>query len=69
VPGCVRSIQYLALNTVSYADVPPPLLSNSTSVGGVAQQLARGFGVAVVAAFLAIIAGSAQVTIGFYVCR
>src|SRR5437867_1173583 len=25
--GCVRSIQYLALNTVSYADVPPPLLS------------------------------------------
>ena len=62
--GCVRSIQYLALNTVSYADVPPPLLSKSTSVGGVAQQLARGFGVAVGAALLAVIAGSAQVTIG-----
>jgi MFS family permease len=62
--GCVRSIQYLALNTVSYADVPPPLLSKSTSVGGVAQQLARGFGVAVGAALLAMIAGSAQVTIG-----
>ena len=62
--GCVRSIQYLALNTVSYADVPPPLLSKSTSVGGVAQQLARGFGVAVGAALLAMIAGEAQVTVG-----
>ena len=62
--GCVRSIQYLALNTVSYADVPPQLLSKSTSVGGVAQQLARGFGIAVGAALLAVIAGSAQVTIG-----
>src|SRR5262249_21199045 len=64
--GCVRSIQYLGLNAVSYADVPPPLLSKSTSVGGVAQQLARGFGVAVGAALLAIIAGSAQVTIGHF---
>jgi EmrB/QacA subfamily drug resistance transporter len=62
--GCVRSIQYLGLNTVSYADVPAPLLSKSTSVGGVAQQLARGFGIAVGAALLAMIAGSAQVTIG-----
>ena len=33
-------------------------------VGGVAQQLARGFGVAVGAALLAVIAGAAQVTIG-----
>jgi EmrB/QacA subfamily drug resistance transporter len=61
--GCVRSIQYLGLNTVSYADVPGPLLSKSTSVGGVAQQLARGFGVAVGAALLAVIAGSARVTV------
>ena len=62
--GCVRSIQYLSLNAVSYADVPPPLLSKSTSVGGVAQQLARGFGVAVGAALLAVIAGPARVTVG-----
>ena len=62
--GCVRSIQYLGLNAVSYADVPPPLLSKSTSVGGVAQQLARGFGVAVGAALLAVIAGPARVTVG-----
>ena len=62
VAGCIRSIQYLALNTISYADVPRPLLSRSTSVGGVVQQLARGFGVAIGAALLAVIAGSEQVT-------
>ena len=64
VSGCVRSIQYLGLNTVSYADVPAALLSKSTSVGGVAQQLARGFGIAVGAALLALIAGPAHVTVG-----
>ena len=51
--GCVRSIQYLGLNTISYADVPGAVLSKSTSVGGVAQQLARGFGIAIGAALLA----------------
>jgi EmrB/QacA subfamily drug resistance transporter len=60
--GCVRSIQYLGLNTISYADVPAPVLSKSTSVGGVAQQLARGFGIAVGAALLAVIAGPHPVT-------
>lgn len=60
--GCVRSIQYLGLNTISYADVPVALLSKSTSVGGVAQQLARGFGVAVGAALLALLAGRSPVT-------
>jgi EmrB/QacA subfamily drug resistance transporter len=64
VSGCVRSIQYLALNTISFADVPSPLLSRSTSVSGVLQQLARGFGVALGAALLAIVAGSEQVTVG-----
>jgi EmrB/QacA subfamily drug resistance transporter len=62
--GCVRSIQYLGLNTVSYADVPAPVLSKSTGVAGVAQQLARGFGIAVGAALLAVIAGPRTVTIG-----
>ncbi len=60
--GCVRSIQYLGLNTISYADVPGAILSKSTSVGGVAQQLARGFGIAVGAALLAVIAGPRIVT-------
>ena len=60
--GCVRSVQYLALNTISYADVPRSMLSRSTSVGGVVQQLARGFGVASGAALLAMVAGSERVT-------
>jgi EmrB/QacA subfamily drug resistance transporter len=63
VSGCIRSIQYLALNTISFAEVPAPLLSRSTSVSGVAQQLARGFGVAIGAALLAIVAGNHSVTV------
>jgi EmrB/QacA subfamily drug resistance transporter len=62
--GCVRSIQYLGLNTISYADVPGAVLSKSTSVGGVAQQLARGFGIAIGAALLALIAGPQTPTVG-----
>jgi len=64
VSGCVRSIQYLALNTISFADVPSALLSRSTSVSGVFQQLARGFGVALGAALLAVVAGGDRVTTG-----
>ncbi|MGE0259973.1 MAG: MFS transporter, partial [Alphaproteobacteria bacterium] len=66
VSGCVRSIQYLALNTISYADVPPEMLSRATGFGGVAQQLARGFGVALGAALLAVVAGGAPVTTGHF---
>jgi EmrB/QacA subfamily drug resistance transporter len=62
--GCLRSIQYLGLNTISYADVPAADLSKSTSVSGVAQQLARGFGIAVGAALLAVIAGPRALTVG-----
>lgn len=61
--GCVRSIQYLGLNTISYADVPAPLLSKATGVSGVAQQLARGFGVAIGAMLLAVVAGPARVSV------
>jgi EmrB/QacA subfamily drug resistance transporter len=64
ISGCVRSIQYLALNTISFADVPSPLLSRSTSVSGVFQQLARGFGVALGAALLALVAAGDHVTVG-----
>jgi EmrB/QacA subfamily drug resistance transporter len=64
VSGCIRSIQYLALNTISYADVPSGMLSRSTSVSGVAQQVARGFGVAIGAALLAVVAGTERVTTG-----
>jgi EmrB/QacA subfamily drug resistance transporter len=63
ISGCIRSIQYLALNTISFAEVPGPLLSRSTSVSGVAQQLCRGFGVAIGAALLAIVAGNHPVSV------
>jgi hypothetical protein len=63
VSGCVRSVQYLSLNAVSYADMPGPLLSRATGLAGVAQQVARGFGVAVGAALLAVIAGPARVSV------
>src|SRR5260370_11954020 len=62
--GCPRSIQYLALNTISFADVPAAMLSRSTGVSGVVQQVARGFGGAIGAALLALVAGSAPVTTG-----
>src|SRR5258708_8001770 len=62
VSGCIRSIQYLALNTISFADVPSAMLSRSTGVSGVVQQVARGFGVAIGAALLALVAGSQPVT-------
>jgi EmrB/QacA subfamily drug resistance transporter len=61
--GCIRSIQYLALNAISFADVPSPMLSRATGFSGVAQQLARGFGIAIGAALLALIAGPQQVTV------
>ena len=59
--GCLRSIVYLGLNTLSYADVPSGVLSKATSLGGVGQQLARGFGVALGAALLALVVGSREV--------
>ena len=62
----MRSIQYLALNTISYADVPSAMLSRATGFGGVAQQLARGFGVAIGAALLAIVSGAGPVTTGAF---
>jgi EmrB/QacA subfamily drug resistance transporter len=43
--GFFRSLQMTSLNTLAYADVPPPLLSRATSLTSMAQQLARSFGV------------------------
>src|SRR5438270_693989 len=45
------------------SDVPGAVFSKSTSVGGVAQQLARGFGIAIGAALLALIAGPRMLTV------
>jgi EmrB/QacA subfamily drug resistance transporter len=55
--GVVRSIQFNAVQMLSYADMPPGRLSASTSLGGVVQQLTMGLGVSLSAALLGILAG------------
>jgi EmrB/QacA subfamily drug resistance transporter len=55
--GVVRSIQFMNTNALTYADTPASKLSNSTSLGGVIQQLTVSFGVSIAATLLALIAG------------
>jgi EmrB/QacA subfamily drug resistance transporter len=57
VYGFTRSTQFLCLNTLSYADVPPGLTSRATSIGALAQQLSISFGVAIAATLLAFVVG------------
>jgi predicted MFS family arabinose efflux permease len=44
--GFFRSLQMTSLNTLSYADVPPNMLSRATSLTSMAQQLSQSMGVA-----------------------
>jgi len=43
--GFFRSLQFTATNTLSFADVPPPLMSRATSFVSMAQQLSISLGV------------------------
>ncbi len=43
--GLFRSLQFTALNTLAFADIPGPRLSAATSFSGTAQQLAPALGV------------------------
>lgn len=52
VGGFVRSLQFAALNTIVYADVPPLFASAATSFASMLQPLASGAGVAVSAVLL-----------------
>jgi len=45
VGGFFRSLQFTATNTLSFADVPPPLMSRATSFVSMAQQLSISIGV------------------------
>jgi EmrB/QacA subfamily drug resistance transporter len=45
VGGLFRSLQFTALNTLAFADVPPGRLSAATSFSGTVQQLAPALGV------------------------
>jgi EmrB/QacA subfamily drug resistance transporter len=49
VGGFFRSLQFSAVNTLIYADIPPPLMSQATSFASAAHQLSLSFGVAVAA--------------------
>jgi EmrB/QacA subfamily drug resistance transporter len=43
--GFFRSLQMTGINSLSYADVPPALLSRATSLTSMCQQLSQSFGV------------------------
>jgi EmrB/QacA subfamily drug resistance transporter len=52
IGGFFRSLQFTALNTICYADVPRDSMSNATSFAAVGQQLSISTGVAIGAAAL-----------------
>src|SRR5690242_9392277 len=56
--GFFRSLQMTSINTLSYADVPPAMLSRATSLTSMAQQLSQTVGVATGALFLQVMVGS-----------
>jgi EmrB/QacA subfamily drug resistance transporter len=45
ISGFFRSLQFTALNSLSYADVPPPLMSRASSLATMFQQLAQSLGI------------------------
>src|SRR5499427_348558 len=55
VGGFFRSLQMTSINTLSYADVPPAMLSRATSLTSMAQQLSQTAGVATGALLLQVV--------------
>jgi EmrB/QacA subfamily drug resistance transporter len=47
--GFFRSLEFTALNAISYADIDPPRMSRATSFASVSQQMSGAIGVAVAA--------------------
>jgi len=45
--GLSRSMQFTALNTLAFVDIPKALMSSATSFAAVVQQMGMGLGVAV----------------------
>ena len=56
VSGLTRSMQFTVLNTLSFADIPPPRMSGASTLASVVQQMSIGMGVALGAAMLHLIA-------------
>jgi EmrB/QacA subfamily drug resistance transporter len=53
--GFFRSLEFTALNAISYADIDPPQMSRATSFASVSQQMSGALGVAVAAVFIQIV--------------
>ncbi|HXZ17333.1 MAG TPA: MFS transporter [Roseiarcus sp.] len=53
--GFFRSLEFTALNAISYADIDPPRMSRATSFASVAQQMSGAIGVAVAAVCIQLI--------------
>jgi EmrB/QacA subfamily drug resistance transporter len=68
--GFFRSLQMTSINTLSYADVPPAMLSRATSLTSMAQQLSQTVGVATGALLLQVVlalrGGAALTAADFY---
>jgi fucose permease len=47
VSGFFRSLQFTSVNTLVYADIPPPSMSQATSFASAGHQLSLSFGVAI----------------------
>ena len=59
--GVFRSLQFTALNTIGFAEIDSPLMSQATSFSQMAQRLALSLGVAISAFVLHWTAGDATV--------
>ena len=70
IGGFFRSLQMTSINTLSYADVPPAMLSRATSLTSMAQQLSQTAGIAVAALMLHIVltlrGGATLAAVDFY---
>ena len=53
--GFFRSLEFTALNAISYADIDPPRMSRATSFASVSQQMSGAVGIAVAAICVQII--------------
>jgi EmrB/QacA subfamily drug resistance transporter len=61
--GFFRSLQMTSINTLSYADVPPGMLSRATSLTSMAQQLSQSIGVGTGALLLYVMLGVNHTTV------
>jgi EmrB/QacA subfamily drug resistance transporter len=52
IGGFFRSLQFTSLGTLTYADVPPPMMSSASTLASMVQQLSLSFGVTIAALVL-----------------